>query len=360
MRLSPHVSKAQGGTGMFLQHLILTLHGPESMRAKHILTGLFTTAIACLFFIVVAELAVRLAYPLLSNYNLEMWRYAKDLKKPLPYADLPFHHHPDSEGDYYGVHIRTNARGFRGEDISSIPPENTMRLMLLGDSFTLGWGVPEDSTMASRLQRHFSSGREKVQVINMGVCNYNTVMETDLFHRSGLELDPRVVILFHFINDAEPVPSQRSRIGRKVLESSYFLAIVFDRAIRIRSLLTSEHDWHSYYKNLYSISNPGRDQNSQALRKLAATCGKRGIRLLVVSIPELHLLDPYPFPEVSSGLDALCNELNIPFLDLLPSLKAHSPQTLWVSKEDTHANSMANRIMAEAVYLRLCQLGLME
>ena len=41
------------------------------------------------------EAVLRLAYPLVADYHMEMWRYSAEMKVPLFDAKLPFHHFPN-------------------------------------------------------------------------------------------------------------------------------------------------------------------------------------------------------------------------------------------------------------------------
>ena len=41
-------------------------------------------------FSIFLEIILRLSYPLISNYHMEMWRYARELKTQVLGNDLPF------------------------------------------------------------------------------------------------------------------------------------------------------------------------------------------------------------------------------------------------------------------------------
>src|SRR4051812_32852496 len=47
--------------------------------------------------------------------------------------------------------VRVNADGFRGDDMSSVPPPSTVRIACIGDSWTFGMPVRQDQTYPSRL-----------------------------------------------------------------------------------------------------------------------------------------------------------------------------------------------------------------
>src|SRR5712691_3905723 len=76
-------------------------------------------------------------------------------------------------------------------------------IAMLGDSLTVGWGVPVDDTFAKRIERMYAAAGIDAEVINFGVGNYNTVQEVQAFLAQGYRYRPDVVVLNYFVNDAE-------------------------------------------------------------------------------------------------------------------------------------------------------------
>jgi lysophospholipase L1-like esterase len=316
------------------------------------------TVIVCL---VGGELAVRAAYDRFRDYNMEMWRYASELKLPLDGERLPFHHRPDRAGDFYGVEIRTNSFGLRDREYTIDKPQGTERIVVLGDSFTLGWGVPLEDVFSKRLERLLNQDGARYQVINMGIGNYNTTMEVELFKWKGLDLDPDIVILAYFVNDTESIPAAKPAVMYALVRNSYFCAFLFDRMTRLRSRFISDFTWTSYYRSLYSPENSSNlTRTRESLMELIELCDAGGIDLLIVSIPELREVGDYRFSYATEYVRGLAQEGGVPFLDLLPALSAHEPESLWVSPEDPHANGLANAIFAEEIYNRITTDGVVE
>ena len=322
---------------------------------KKLFVNIAVLCCSVLFFLLMAEGVVRIFYSRFSNYNLEMWRYAVELKQPLPYDDLPFHHHPNKDGMYYGAYIRTNSLGFRGEDFPKQKEQGKERILFLGDSFTLGWGVHEDSTFSTHLENMLNARTDKAQVINLGTCNYNSTMAVELFKLKGLELKPDKVILMYFVNDAEPVPEKKKAVVYGVKKHSYLGAFLFDRFTKIQAKYDESFDWRNYYKAMYADESASLEQNNRSMVELFDICRERNIELLVVSIPELRVFDDYPFDYVTAYLKELCREKQVDFLDLLPALSKEEPASLWVSMEDFHANEKANFIIAKEIFNKLSQ-----
>ena len=201
-------------------------------KLKNAIKTLLILCISLLIAGIFCEGVIRLFYNKFKNYNLEMWRYAVELKKPMPGPKLPFHHYENKSGNFYNVNITTNSFGFRDHEVSPEKNDSVCRIIFLGDSFTLGWGVDVDSTFSKVLEKRLSGQRKKYEVINTGIGNYNSIMEVELFKLKGLALKPDLVILMFFVNDVEPVP-QVSRMESSFIRNSYLFAFILDKIQKI-------------------------------------------------------------------------------------------------------------------------------
>ncbi len=299
---------------------------------------------------------IRVCYKYLSNYNMEMWRYAAELKLPMPYSQLPFHHFPNKKGHYYGVDININSLGFRDREYTIEKTKNKKRIIFLGDSHTFGWGVPFEGLFTKQLEKMLNKKGDKYEVINMGVGNYNSTMELELFKLKGLKLDPDMVILMYFINDVEPIPRKKSFSEYFIIKHSYFFAFLFDRFSKSITRFDKNFTWDKYYSALYSSKNSQNlASNRKSIKELVELCKKNNIEILIVNIPELHMLKEYPFPYATEYIRGLAKEEDVPFLDLLPSFTEYEPKSLWVSLEDPHVNAKAHAIIAQQIYKEILQ-----
>ncbi|MEW6144578.1 MAG: SGNH/GDSL hydrolase family protein [Thermodesulfobacteriota bacterium] len=103
-------------------------------------------------------------------------------------------------GDY-SVEMVTNNMGFRGRDIGKKAP-GTYRIVMLGDSFTMGEGVEDASTFPWLTEEYLNGrGGRKYEVINLGVESYAPVLEYSLLKRVIRELGPDMVILNFDMSD---------------------------------------------------------------------------------------------------------------------------------------------------------------
>lgn len=312
---------------------------------RNSVAGALLIALSVLVFLVGMEFYVRFAYADGSNFDIEMWRYARDLKRASALSGVGHEHVPNQRGTYMGVELVTNSFGLRDEEISKQKPPGVTRILMLGDSVTLGWGAPVDGTTSEVLERRLEadSGERRFEVVNAGVGNYNTAMEVAWFVARGWELNPDLVVLNYFINDAEETPSRQENPLERFSWGAVFLAGRFDVLSRT---YFGRGDWKQYYRDLYREDAPGWRTVREKLAELSAFASAHGMRVLVANHPELHELSPYPFDDVTQKLRATALAAELPFLDLLPAVQNEAPASLWVTATDAHPNARAAELFA--------------
>lgn len=291
------------------------------------------------------ELVVRGVASKLIIYDLEMSRYATTLKQQSPNPRIGHEHLPNSSATLMGVTVRTNGDGLRGRDYPHARTE-ARRIIFLGDSLTLGWGVEEKDTFAHLTEE--SLGRSSpTEVLNFGTGNYNTDQQVQLFLKKGPAYQPDEVVLFYFINDAEPTPVM-SRWG--FLQHSRLVTLVWSRAQILRALFSPGRTFRSYYSGLYQDGQPGWKRTQEALATLADTCKAQKIRLKLVILPELHQIDPYPFQREHQLVLSEAQALGVPTLDALGCFdRSAPPASWWVARDDAHPNAAAHAVIARCI-----------
>ena len=324
----------------------------NSVRKSSILKRALLAFVATAFSLALCGLMIEgMARTVFDNgmdFDLEMWKYARDLKRVSAEPAIGHEHIPNSSGVFMGVPVGINSIGLRNREIGLVAA-GTTRVMMLGDSLTFGWGVKEEDTPSRLLETVLNGGSQgapKYEVINTGVGNYNTQMEVTYFMTKGIELKPDVVVLNYFINDAEPTP-RRHEVGWGEYSQAYVvLASAVDKISRI---FLGRADWKAYYRGLYEDDQPGWTEGQDAMRRLISFCREHGIKLVLVNYPELHEVKQYPFPEVTGAVEKIAESEGVPFLDLRPSVEDLVPETLWVSPSDAHPNRIANERFAAAI-----------
>lgn len=97
----------------------------------------------------------------------------------------------------FQVEYRINEHGLRDDSFTIQKPNNTFRILFLGDSFTEGQAVELSQTMVKRLQEELNSTSlgQKYQTINGGVAGYSTILEYLYLVERGIKFNPDLVIV---------------------------------------------------------------------------------------------------------------------------------------------------------------------
>jgi lysophospholipase L1-like esterase len=110
--------------------------------------------------------------------------------------------------------ITLNKNGFRGPDFADQKSPSSVRIVLMGDSCTLGWGVDDRNTYGFHLQRILRNRSHKsIQIVNAGVLGYTTFQGLHDLKTRILRLQPDIVILSYNWNDHLPALEVVTRVG---------------------------------------------------------------------------------------------------------------------------------------------------
>ncbi len=313
------------------------------MNARRTLEILFLLVVPLAIFLLASELFLRVYLQSHIFYDVEMSRYARLLKVDSPNPLIGHHHAPDSEATLMGVSVRINSDGFR-DDEYSVSRGPKRRVVFLGDSLTFGWGVEKEETFEHLLERDFSR-REPTEVINLGIGNYNTTQEVNLFLDKGLKYKPDQVVLFYFINDAEPMPRKARFPG---LGNYRIITFYWSRIKALKSRFADTPSFKEFYSAIYSDEAAGWAKTKAAFHALRDSSAKEGFDLKVVLLPELHQLEPYTFSKEHRKVVGFLRSIGIETIDLADSFRSvKDPPSLWVALDDAHPNARAHELIAK-------------
>jgi len=118
----------------------------------------------------------------------------------------------------FRTHVVTNAEGFRERRVPGAKPAGVMRIVVLGDSFTQGYGVEEDEAYPRVLERLLDARdpKRRYEVINLGVPGACTVDYVPNLRDVGLAYEPDLVLVGLMANDVQDLYSMR-RYGGRIL-----------------------------------------------------------------------------------------------------------------------------------------------
>ena len=315
------------------------------MLSRSAIGSLILFVFSLLVSILAAEAVLRFNNSSMKNYNIEMWRYARELKTPSVTPELGHEHLKDKSAILQSVDIRLNDWGLRGGPVPHLPPSGR-RILFLGGSITLGWGVPEEQTMTARLEQMFQAQGKAVQVLNAGVGNYNAQRYTENFFRSLKDLEPTDIVVHYFLRDAEALKPG----GGNILLRNSELAVTVWAAVQNVMTPHGENVLIDHYKTVYDPTQLGFQAMKAELGKLAAYAKEKHIRIYLAMVPDVHNLVNYPFRAIHTQVRELAAELGYTYVDLLPGFENLKPEDIWAMPGDPHPNALGQKIMAEQLF----------
>lgn len=155
------------------------------------------TLFLCIFF-VIGEVSIRILKPqktyseLLELVNdmwapseFHKWELKRHYKGKYPSIDYP--------GKY--VTITTNNLGLRDDhDITYEKPKDKKRILIIGDSFTYGWGVETTEAYPHALEHILEKLNPNYEVIKAGFPAFNTDDEYVWLKDEGIKFKPDIII----------------------------------------------------------------------------------------------------------------------------------------------------------------------
>lgn len=321
------------------------------------LKNLVLLIIILLIFVIILEVILRISYPLYANYNTEMWRYSVLLKKASNNPDVSHEHIPNKEAFLYGVNIKINSQGFRDKEYSLEKPKETYRIMVLGDSFTLGWGVPIEDVYSKVLEKKLNENSKgnKFEVINTALGNYNTQMEYEVLKEKYLQFEPDMIIVGYYPND----PELTKKFSEKSLatiykRNSYTYAFFWDRIVNIKTKFAarkSNNGYTGYVHELYKEDFEGRKLMESSLNGIIDLAKKNNITVIVIVLPQFFGdFKNYEFTEVFQAVNSITSKKGVLSIDMVQYFKGYEIKDLIISFEDAHPNKLGHRIIADVLH----------
>ena len=278
----------------------------------------------------------------------ELFRAARD-------PGLIFELTPHADLEYRGARVTTNSFGLRGKEPIQPKPDSTLRIAVLGDSFTFGLGVPDDLTFPAVLERLLNEsgdgGPFRYEVLNFGVGAYSTQDEAIVLERKAFPLDPDLIVVAYFLNDPEidPINEVQQYFRKVAWWERWHLGRLVARALD--DLEAGQPGGGDYYRNLHS--NPRKwGSVVRSFRTIARETANRGIGALVVVLPEAPYAgswESYAYRDLHDQVRREAREAGLDVLDPLDFLTLYPPKGLRTSKGDHHLNDIGLQLLAMRV-----------
>jgi len=293
---------------------------------------------------------VAAGYELVANIRYYEWRASYDnegwigrLTVASPDPVLLWEYRPYGEA----AGLTTNRYGFREFDYPTrAKPPGTRRVAFIGDSVTLGMGVPRQETFVARVATLSASAGEPLQTLNFGVDGYNALQIRELLTAKVLAFQPDGVVYVMCLNDFDFSDSSGEKIAYFRKPRFFMLR---DLSQRWRSLLGTE--FHRYH---FGVTH---DEVFDAVVEMKEVLEKRGIAFsifLVPVFPDKPGTDPgyfaaYPLRDLHRDVLSEGAKRGIQIHDLLESFRRDDPPGSGYSLDLWHLDREGHRLVAESI-----------
>lgn len=277
----------------------------------------------------------------------------------------------DNSGNIIKYEEAISAQGIRDREFGPKKPDE-FRILTVGDSYTMGYGLPCEETFQRELERLLNQKNlpKRVTVVNCGVGGYAPWQERHFLNARGFDFEPDLVLLQLF--PSNDVAGSYSRVGKflQAIDTNWE-QILLDARRQNESPFYLER-WCRLHSNLYRVvcslrKKPGLVRNLVLSLRLVPkieyvlpeiTCGRNPYHeaALVHWYPELH--EAWAILEESvQGIRDDCRKRGVPlaafvhgvYVSLTPEywagLRIRFPDSPYEMNKDIRlANEMLERL----------------
>jgi lysophospholipase L1-like esterase len=282
---------------------------------------------------------------------------------------------PNVRGVYQGVLHRTNSKGVRGPEYSERPDDGAFRILISGDSVTMGWAVEEELAYPRVLERLLEESDEsgrRFEVVNLGLAGVNARFATSRIVRFAELYHPDLIIYGFTLNDIEG-PSYRKlpKKDRKALSQktwrhalrfndspSYLLRELWPRWVMVlewsvfhpsegERIAPQAAEWReNYFENpeAWADFTAALDEHAAEARS-RGICGHIFLHTHLTELTSEHRNRP-----IYDRVAEAARERGLTVTESFPDFVGRDSEALWVNAFDVHPNADGHAILAQALF----------
>jgi hypothetical protein len=247
--------------------------------------------------------------------------------------------------------------GLRDREYEKIKPANTFRIVLLGASNDMGWGVKNDETYENLVEDTLNSRvpdarYSRYEILNLSVAADSILQRVLRLEQQGFALQPDAAILAITAADEQFIASHlRKTLIQGVEPSPGYRDVVQSvvRRARVNGRMPAvmiERRLQPYFTEVCSWS----------FQRFAQQCAQRGVRAMVMYRPA-----PADFSGQEAAARSKMFEMSraagLEVIDLSPAYDSVTDRSsLILAKWDDHTTALGHRLLADELYKDLVPL----
>jgi hypothetical protein len=342
-------------------------NGKKLSKRRRLAFLAVTTVVPAIIILFLLEISVRIFVPDLKPVQEIITPVSTDAERLLPF--LRPHYGARLTTSEYVMSMKHNSLGFRDSEHLKKRPEDITRVVIIGDSFTYGWGVDQDQAYPALLEPLLDgAGDRQYEIFNMGIPDTGTV-EARQIAQVAMTFDPQIIVLAMLLEDRwavngndlvdnarKPQGEQASAAGRQpsagVLTSTHnFLAR--NSALYACIMMRAGHAMRRQAIGMRDNRNRREldaawELTTGLLAELNARARASNVTFAVVRCPFYFDAQRDKPDRISARLTEVGEDLEIPVLDLLPGMQQLDTGSLYYQR-DGHWTPAGNEAAAAII-----------
>jgi hypothetical protein len=270
------------------------------------------------------------------------------LLQPSNHPEIAFELKPNLNTYFKLASFKTNSQGLRDKEYEISKPNNTFRVAVIGDSFTMASGVEIEEAFHTLLEDKLNKEHRNLtyELINFAVGGYSLRQYWAIIKYKAREYNPDLIIIgFCPFNDHQISPDEIFKQPFKAKDKTYpfYRSFVIDQFltfIKIRQHKTDNGD-----KEKKGNTQQQRLQYiSEIFTEMYNFSKNQNIPIVIANLS--HRYDP----KRSKPLEEMVVSSGLYFVDLSLPFKGTNVRKYRIYAIDDHPNNKANRIFAEQLY----------
>ena len=304
---------------------------------------------------IIAEIFVSILNPLGINYFSELKKYFSDM---ISGEFIFYRHKPDFTRTYQQEYVTINSFGLRDSEIYK-DKKTAIRLLLLGDSVTFGWGVNQKEIFPEVLERLLNqNSTTEIEVINAGVGGYNTYQETQYFLNEGIYFNPDMLVLVFVENDFEVQNTIDEKYKSKKISLRGWIFNVITRLewmlkdTMIAHLFTFQWKYSWFPENnkeMVGIERSGLVE--RCLNEIAIVCEEIKIPFIIF----LFQYCPNHYQKIMNIVKNIGLKERFLVYNTYEFFESQKIDDVKNSIVDSHLNSFGHRLLADGIYYKISE-----
>lgn len=271
---------------------------------------------------------------------------------------------PNLNKEVMGKEFATNDLGLRDRPYELAKPPDVFRILLLGSSIDMGWGVNVDETYENRLEDWLNRHAElrglprRFEVWNTAIAAHGPLQRLEMLRRQAEQVQPDLVLFSATLLDPRLTQIHLCGLlqGQVPIRDPFVQAAIDAARLTPHDLLCDARGL--VYKDLVKakLQNELWPVIDGVLGELAAECRSRDVPLVCVLIPRAGNSDlPEDRGPAVARYEALAARHGVLMLDVTGAFDNEDPALVEIAPWDDHPNAHGHLLLFRAIATRLVE-----